>query len=236
MKNFLVFVLLFNLINFNGFSQTDSIPTKNYSKTTFIKKQILPISLIATGTLLNIGSVKNKIQDKFPNTNTNIDDYLQFAPMAQMYLYDMAGFKHKNSVFDQTKYLFISQISSFILTQSMKGITKVHRPSGARTSFPSGHTTSAFVGATVLFHEFKDTEPFLAYSGYALATATGILRMTNNKHWLPDVLVGAGIGILTVNLVYHFEPFKNWQPFKKNKNLTFTPSITPNSASVLIRF
>lgn len=37
-----------------------------------------------------------------------------------------------------------------------------------------------------------------------MATVTGVSRMLNNKHWLSDVLVGAGIGILSVELGYLF--------------------------------
>jgi hypothetical protein len=32
-----------------------------------------------------------------------------------------------------------------------------------------------------------------------------------------DVLVGAGIGIMVTDLVYRFEPLKNWNPFKNKK-------------------
>jgi membrane-associated phospholipid phosphatase len=237
MRSFLSFVILSILFVFSGIAQSvDSVKISYYNKSTFIKKQILPISLITTGTLLNIGSVKTNIQNQIPNTNTNIDDYLQFAPIAQIYLFDAMGYKHQNTVFDQTKYLFISQLISNSLVFSLKNITKVQRPMGDNRSFPSGHTANAFCGATVLFHEFKDDEPVLAYSGYLFATATGILRTTNNAHWLPDVLVGAGIGVLSANLVYHFKPLRKFQPFKKNKNLVFTPVISTNSLGLQCRF
>ena len=49
--------------------------------------------------------------------------------------------------------------------------------------------------------------------------------MVNNRHWVSDVVAGAGIGFLVGNLIYHIEPLKNWNPFKKSKNLTFTPII-----------
>jgi membrane-associated phospholipid phosphatase len=236
MRKVLCFVLVFIFFAFPAFSQSDSIQINTRSERGFLKKQVLPIGLLTSGTLLNIGSVKNKIQNYFPNTHTKIDDYFQYAPNVQLYLYDALGFEHKNSVFDQTKYLVISQLSSFILTQAAKGITNVQRPVGGKTSFPSGHTTTAFVGATVIFYEFKDTEPLLAYSGYVLATATGFLRLTNDKHWLPDVLVGAGVGILITNLVYHFKPLKNFQPFKKKNDVAIAPLINVNSIGFVCRF
>ena len=92
-------------------------------------------------------------------------------------------------------------------------------------SFPSGHTTQAFTNAAVLYNEFKDTSPVLAYSGFAFAATTGTFRMINNKHFLSDVLAGAGIGILVTQLVYHFEPFKKFNPFKNSENISFYPQI-----------
>ena len=159
------------------------------------------------------------------NYNTSIDDYLPFVPVAEMYIADMYGVKAKNHWFDQTKYLFISNLFTSIITHGLKRVTNKTRPDGSPYSFPSGHTSFAFTNATVLYEEFEDSSPILAYSGYALAATTGAFRMINNKHWLSDVLVGAGIGILVTELVYHFEPLKNFNPFKKTKGITVVPVI-----------
>ncbi|MFQ8804181.1 MAG: hypothetical protein ACLR8Y_02385 [Alistipes indistinctus] len=37
-------------------------------------------------------------------------------------------------------------------------------------------------------------------SGYTIATCIGMTRQMNNKHWLSDMLMGAGIGILSTEL------------------------------------
>lgn len=236
MKYKILFVTGFIFLAVASFAQTDSLQVTNHGKGYFLKKQILPVSLITVGSLLNIGTLKYDIEKRIPDTHTHIEDYFQYTPAALIYLYDLSGFKHQNSVFDQTKYYAISQIISSTLVGNLKRITKVQRPVGGKTSFPSGHTADAFVGATVLYQEFKDTEPLLAYSGFVFATATGILRMTNDAHWLPDVVTSAGIGMLTVNLVYHFKPFKNFQPFKKKKDLTVIPLISTDSVGLLCRF
>lgn len=49
--------------------------------------------------------------------------------------------------------------------------------------------------------------------------------MINNAHWMSDVPIGAGIEILSAELVYYFEPFKNFNPFEKMKNITLVPQI-----------
>ena len=78
-------------------------------------------------------------------------------------------------------------------------------------------------------HEFRDSGPVLAYSGYFFSSTTATFRMINDRHWLSDVLVGAGIGILATELVYYLEPFKNFNPFKKNDYINFVPMIDQNS-------
>ncbi|EWH14686.1 phosphatase PAP2 family protein [Cellulophaga lytica] len=111
------------------------------------------------------------------------------------------------------------------------------RPKGEEDlqSFPSGHTSFAFTNAGVLYQEFKDSSPYLAYSGYALATATGGLRIANNSHWFSDVIVSAGIGILVTELVYLFDPIIKWNPFKKVKGINLYPKIDKNHYGVYFK-
>jgi hypothetical protein len=235
MKSIFTVLFLFSTI-LSGLSQSDSVKIQKPQTKQFLKQQILPLSLITAGALLNIGNIKETIHDHTPMTNNGIDDYLQYVPAAEMYVFDAFGVKHQNTVFNQTKYLLISQLASSIIIHSLKKITNVTRPTGAPESFPSGHTTCAFVSATVLFHEFKDTDPWLAYSGFVVATATGCLRMTNNAHWLPDVVAGAGIGILTANVVYWLEPLKKLQIHSDKKKVSFIPMVGYKSASLACTF
>ena len=145
-----------------------------------------------------------------------------------MYTADLLKIESKNDMFIQTKYLVIAGIANNIITIGLKNLTKEQRPDDSDYfSFPSGHTSNAFVTATVLHHEFVDSSPWLAYSGYLFATATGVLRVLNNHHWVSDVLVGAGIGILVTDLVYRIEPLKNWNPFKnKSTKVIMSPTYT----------
>jgi hypothetical protein len=192
-----------------------------------LEKQLLPSALIISGLILMPQDPKKDLQDAIPGTDTEIDNYLQWAPIGLMYTADIFTHSHKNNVFNQSKYLSISLLATAGITQLLKKLTHVSRPNGGTLSFPSGHTSNAFSGATVLFHEYRDYNLLIAGSGYLFSTATGALRVTNNAHWVPDVLVGAGIGIIVTNLVYYLEPLKNWDPFNfsKNQNITFLPKI-----------
>jgi membrane-associated phospholipid phosphatase len=67
--------------------------------------------------------------------------------------------------------------------------------------------------------EYKDVSPWYGVAGYAMAAATGYLRMYNNKHWLSDVVAGAGVGIMSAKLVYWIYPVIKRKLFK-DKDVT----------------
>jgi membrane-associated phospholipid phosphatase len=91
--------------------------------------------------------------------------------------------------------------------ESIKTITKRERSDGSNNaSFPSGHTATAFASAEFLRQEYKDESPLYGIAGYAVATTTGILRLYNNKHWVSDVVAGAGFGIASTKLAYLLYP------------------------------
>jgi membrane-associated phospholipid phosphatase len=67
-----------------------------------------------------------------------------------------------------------------------------------RTSFPSGHSTTAFAAAAAVTSEVNRMWPkYTWYVGpvlYSGATLVGLSRMFHNRHWASDVALGAGIG------------------------------------------
>ena len=214
----------------------------DHTKTvTALKRSIIPVTLIGLGVIVNHSDFEKDLQTSLRNKVGNdyefrIDDYLQYAPIVEMYASDLLGVNATNHWFDQTKYLLISNLISASITQSLKFITQKERPNGAPYSFPSGHSTFAVTNATVLYDEFKETSPLLAYSGYAFAATTGSFRMINNKHWLSDVLAGAGIGIASAELVYYFKPFQDFNPFAKTKNIVFIPQIDSNNVGLYFAY
>ncbi len=206
-------------------------------KKNLFTKRIVPVALITAGFLLSTSDFEKSLQNDIRSSvgkdfNTKIDDYTRYAPVVQLYAADILGVQSKNHWFDQTKNLILSSLISNGASTILKKQIYKERPgsygngSTHANSFPSGHTTTAFTTATVLYEEFIDTNPLLAYSGYAFAVATGGLRMMNNAHYLSDVLVGAGIGILATKLVYHFDYLIEWNPFKKLDGVAFAPQYS----------
>jgi undecaprenyl-diphosphatase len=67
-------------------------------------------------------------------------------------------------------------------------------------SFPSGHSTMAFAGATFASYTFSKYFPDSPYryavtgGSYALAFTTAALRIKSGNHFMTDVLTGAAIG------------------------------------------
>lgn len=135
-----------------------------------------------------------------------VDDYLQFAPAVAVYALDMTGIaRAKHNFRDRTIVMAISHLIMGTTVQTVKRTMHIERPDGSsKTSFPSGHTATAFVGAHILCREYNNAP--IAIGGYAAATVTGVLRVLNKKHWASDVATGAGIGILSAEAGYLLLP------------------------------
>ena len=190
-----------------------------------VKDFIIPSALIATGFVLKSKNIQENIQKSAQKTfganfKTKIDDYIQFAPAVQALTGNLLGFKSKHGYYQMMTNLAISNIAVGVLTFGVKSTYKDLRPDGsAFNSFSSGHTATAFNNATILFLEYKDSNIWYASSGFAFATATGVLRMANNRHWAGDVVAGAGIGIAIATVVTYWNPF-NFDS-KNNKKVGF---------------
>jgi membrane-associated phospholipid phosphatase len=64
------------------------------------------------------------------------------------------------------------------------------------SSFPSGHTTAAFAVATVFAEAYKN-RPWIPVVAYSAASLVGISRLSENKHWITDIVAGATLGYLS---------------------------------------
>ena len=121
---------------------------------------------------------------------------------------------------DSSEWLTISLMyaEAFLLANGIKELTKtfVARPRPYMyfegypqkkidegdwdDSFFSGHTTLAFTGAaftSYVFAKYNPDSPWrfaVAAGSYALAAATGIMRVAGGNHFVTDVLVGAAVG------------------------------------------
>jgi hypothetical protein len=151
--------------------------------------------------------VKEELWTERDHRKLQIDNYLQWAPAAAVYGLNAIGIKGRHNFRDRTIIYGLSSVLTNSTVFATKKFSSQLRPDGSnKFSFPSGHTANAFAGAEFLRLEYKDVSPWYGIAGYAVAATTGYLRMYNNKHWLSDVVAGAGIGILSTDLAYYLYP------------------------------
>lgn len=177
----------------------------------------LPMLFFEQHTSLSKYALQQEFQERHRGYDTKIDDQLRYAPIALVYGLNMAGVKGKNSFAERTILLSKSLLIQHVLVTAMKQGFAVERPEGGGLSFPSSHTARAFAAATFMHQEYKDQSPWYSIGAYSIATATAALRVANNHHWLPDVLVGAGVGILSTRLAYATHQYR-WSKWMNKKN------------------
>lgn len=90
--------------------------------------------------------------------------------------------------------LIRTEILTEALVEGIKYSVRRDRPTGECCAFPSGHSATAFAIASVLERHlgYRASWPMLAGATY-VATS----RLVDNRHFLSDVMFGAGLGIAT---------------------------------------
>lgn len=192
-----------------------------------IRQVQIPAGLIVAGLLSTVktpesikGEVVEKRNELMPGFKTHIDNYLQHAPIAIAYGLDAFGVQSKTDFLNRTAILIKGEMAMVGIVAFLKKKTQVIRPDGTTSnSFPSGHTAKAFAGATFLSEEYKDRFTWMPFAAYGLAGSVGLLRMANNRHYISDVLVGAGLGILSMKAAYWTHQYK-WGRKSKEKTIT----------------
>tara|TARA_R110000868_G_scaffold29732_1_gene110490 strand:- start:823 stop:1545 length:723 start_codon:yes stop_codon:yes gene_type:complete len=164
--------------------------------------------------------IKEEVNENIDKKFT-IDDISQYAPAVSVYALNLMGIKGKHNFRDRSIILGTAYILMGTSVYGIKKITKVQRPDKSNyNSFPSGHTATAFMGAEFMWQEYKDVSVWYGISGYIVAAGTGVFRIYNDKHWLTDIAMGAGLGMLSTKAAYWLFPFVNNHIFKSNKNIS----------------
>jgi membrane-associated phospholipid phosphatase len=216
-----------------------------------IKNEVKPLVYIVPAAMITYGFVglKNKelihlneqikqdIWINHPHQKTTIDNYIWAVPAVAVYVFNFSGIKGKHNFTEQTILYLMSNAIANAFIVPIKHVTNELRPDASnRFSFPSGHTALAFVSAEFLRKEYNDVSPWYGVAGYAVAATTGYLRMYNNKHWLSDVVAGAGVGILSVQAAYWIYPTlkKTFSKKKKSSSMLMPYYQQKNAGFVFI--
>ncbi len=178
---------------------------------------IAPAVLIGAGVtglaVPAVRSINRSVNDYFDKPKyprIYVDDFAQYVPLVSVYGLNLSGVRGRHSYLESTIIIATSYIAMGAMVNAVKYTVRERRPDGsARNSFPSGHTATAFMGAEILRMEYKEFSPWIGVGAYVLASGIGVCRVYNHRHWVTDVLAGAGIGILSAKVGYWMFPV--WQ-------------------------
>lgn len=199
------------------------------------RQTILPASLIGVGAVaLAPGFIRNGsrnitnsvIDIRANNKRLEFDDYIQYIPVASSLMLGCAGVKAKHSFRDRVFIIATSYATLAVLTNIPKLCIDEKRPEFAgHNSFPSGHTATVFMGAELVRIEYGG---WYGNGAYTIATGVGFMRMYNGRHWLHDVVTGAGVGILSARVgEWSCQLWQKVFKRKKENSLVFTPIALP---------
>lgn len=131
------------------------------------------------------------------------DDAAQYLPAASTLLLKSLGAESRS---DWDRMLVSEGLSAALMVSAVeltkRGSSKSRPDGDDNRSMPSGHTAIAFMGATMLHKEYGHISPWISVGGYSAATAVAVSRVASNRHWPADVVAGACIGIVSVELGY----------------------------------
>jgi hypothetical protein len=239
MKKISLLLICLIILQLHTFSQqnTDSV---SVDKTQGQVPWVVPAVLAGGGlAFFALPDQKHQIQEylqpKIGASDFGYENITAVAPVFICYGASWLGADCKNDFYNRTLILIRSEILAIGTTYILKYATQVNRPNNEnKLSFPSNHTAQAFLGAAFLDRELRDQSVWYSISAYSLATATGLMRIGRNKHWLPDVLMGAALGISAVNISYAVHKQRNTPKFVQKYINTFSimPLVDSKSASV----
>ncbi|WKE65174.1 phosphatase PAP2 family protein [Gallaecimonas kandeliae] len=133
-------------------------------------------------------------------TTEKLGDVLQLAVPAAAF----AGTAFYEDGYDGMMQLGESAVTSEVATLALKNTVRRRRPNGhCCDSFPSGHTSIAFMGAAFIQKRYGWE---YALPAYLAASYVGYSRVLADKHYTSDVVAGAVVG--TLSSFYFTKPYE----------------------------
>ncbi|WP_289047402.1 phosphatase PAP2 family protein [uncultured Psychrobacter sp.] len=147
-----------------------------------ISKKYAPIVLLSTSLMAAIPAHADS------STTSKVGDVLAFAiPTAA---YGSTYYMDDKEGRQQFYYSFATNVAT---TQVLKSVIDKERPNGRdEDSFPSGHTSMAFQGASFIHKRYGLEYSIPAYIGAGFVAYS---RVEADEHDVADVVAGAALGI-----------------------------------------
>lgn len=178
----------------------------SFRQNTLMQESTVPAAMVAIAS-----SYSDNIRDRgmarpygANSPDIRMADYMQYAPLVIMAGVKIAGLDGKS---DWLRLAATNVAAVGIMVVSVNGLKYTvsrPRPDGSsHNSFPSGHTATAFMSATMLHKEYGETvSPWFSVAGYGIAGSVAVARVIENRHWFSDIMAGAGIGTFSTLLAY----------------------------------
>lgn len=219
---FFLFLLYSCQISAAGTEPADTLVYVDKAERASLKKAIVPVAMTGVGLFgvwngwaHNVNDDVRTGMEKMRGDNyCRVDDYLQYLPTVANMGLGLVGVKSKHDLKERTAITATAYLLMAAMVNGMKYTVREKRPdTNARNSFPSGHTATAFMGAELVRMEYGNG---IGAAAYVTAGAVAFLRLYNDRHWLNDVIAGAGIGMLSARLAFWLMPFERklfgWKP------------------------
>ena len=147
----------------------------------------------------------NQLPGPYRFNNHRWEDYAPaLSPLAATWIMKICGVKSRSTTRRMLTSNGIALGLTVGLSQTLRWSVREERPDGSgNNSLPSFHSALAYMGATVLSREYGHISPWITIGGYTAATGTQMLRIGHNAHWMNDVFLGAGIGVVSTHLAYY---------------------------------
>ena len=185
----------------------------------------LPIVLMVGGMVASQEDIRSPVQQWIPaflSDQYTWEDYVQHSAYLLWGVTWIDAGVSSRRIVKQGLYLFSITAANALVTAGLKAAFRTRRPNGGLYAFPSGHTSHAFATATAFYLLVYPKYPILRYASFALASSVAIGRVIHNRHWVGDVLFGAGLGIiLPIALDRYLVPLRYHPTKSSSKALSF---------------
>ena len=170
------------------------------------------------------------------------DAVLKYVPVVPMVVDLGLGLTGVPSKYDLQDRVIEAGLASLVAGGTcllLKNVITAARPDMTNyNSFPSGHTVLGFVGAELVRMNYGWA---WGLGAYTVASVVAFMRVYQGRHWMSDILFGAGLGILGAHVgEWLLEPVKdlfNIAPLtigkeKKEIHAAVAPMVDPMSGTV----
>lgn len=203
------------------------------------RRLIVPGALIGIGALgVSIGpfvKARKWVNKEVGYHNMHrVDDYLQYVPLAAYLGLEYCGLKAQRPIVDRTLTAATGFVLMSAVTFGAKKSVRAERPDGSDlSSFPSGHAARAFLGAELIRSDYG-TWP--GVGAYVVATGVSAMRLAGQRHWVNDLLAGAGIGVLSARAALWLLPLeRRWFGLERHRTQALiAPAYEPATRSVAL--